>query len=698
LNHSLDFNKEGTPWIAEQSPCKCSKEFQPMNLPDWIANDCTAKYERAKHGMKESYLQKTVPDLVEKALAGTLSETDPDNSHPFWRHLTWFMDEKVKQESSIFPHTSDNPSEIYIAEVPPEATEVYETIDNVGLVTGLTVVGDVGTNLTGLYFALSYGDGWKVVEYSVVTALALTAVGDEVVKVVKLGNKAKNPTRKVAQEVVEYINVDVDLPTGKLKGFSLPTQLKTIFRPLELLQMTNRQEVIQQLVELKVHTHDKLFEAFKKAKINPEFLAKIDARPAWLREWADNILGGVKGLFKNNHIQFSPEDLTQLLKVKWNKDDKVLDLFVHSDINNNLFIYVEDANGKLKKINLAPETIAKTINNLVPRDKAIRLLSCNDLESAQELSKHFDRPIIATDDIVRVHPDGGITTVARSGNDTQKWYRLEGGKKTEANSSEMPKKPDANKADDFVQMGWFFGKKKKSKAIQVPSMDADDLLKKLKLEVQSVNPFLYKWNRFKEDFEGDVSALTAFYDNPKLIEIWDGLDKHDVRKNIGFLEKVEQEANFKRQQIYDLFKNLRAAKDYKGNSYHNMVSYSVTRKIDNNKITIDYDEYGFPDFSDYAEKQFTYSPDPTEYKLKGDGSDMSKANTWVKKNFDLKKHKVSFFNNNIIIDGIKYTWHHLEDGLTMYPVVSKVHTANIGGFSHSGGKAIINRKLQGFFY
>jgi len=313
------------------------------------------------------------------------------------------------------------------------------------LVTGLTVVGDVGTNLTGLYFALSYGDGWKVVEYSVVTALALTAVGDEVVKVVKLGNKAKNPTRKVAQEIVEYINVDVDLPTGKLKGFSLPTQLKTVLQPLELLKMTNRQEVIQQLVELKVHTHEKLFEAFKKAKINPEFLAKIDARPAWLREWAGNILGGLKGLFKRNAIKFSPEELTQLLEVKWN-DDGVLDVFVHAE-GDKFFGYIEK-NGKLEKVDLEGQDIIQAIKNADPDPNGktpIRLLSCANLKSAEELSTALDgRKIVASDESVKVFDDGTV--------ESGQWFEIAGTSKKEI-PNPTPPTTSTNK-QKFVRMGY----------------------------------------------------------------------------------------------------------------------------------------------------------------------------------------------------------------------------------------------------
>jgi len=47
------------------------------------------------------------------------------------------------------------------------------------------------------------------------------------------------------------------------------------------------------------------------------------------------------------------------------------------------------------------------------------------------------------------------------------------------------------------------------------------------------------------------------------------------------------------------------------------------------------------------------------------------------------------------INGIEYTWHHLEDGKTLVPVLKSVHgnpaTPHIGGFS------ILKRDLEGLF-
>ena len=87
--------------------------------------------------------------------------------------------------------------------------------------------------------------------------------------------------------------------------------------------------------------------------------------------------------------------------------------------------------------------------------KAVRLLSCSDLPAAQKLSTYLpDREIYATDDIVAVHTDGGITTVARSGNDTQKWRKLKNGE--DIGEVPKPKEPQGEAVEEFVRMGSLF--------------------------------------------------------------------------------------------------------------------------------------------------------------------------------------------------------------------------------------------------
>ena len=42
---------------------------------------------------------------------------------------------------------------------------------------------------------------------------------------------------------------------------------------------------------------------------------------------------------------------------------------------------------------------------------------------------------------------------------------------------------------------------------------------------------------------------------------------------------------------------------------------------------------------------------------------------------------------------VEFTWHHHQDGKTMIPVRTDVHSKT----AHTGGTAIISRQLQGLF-
>jgi hypothetical protein len=48
-------------------------------------------------------------------------------------------------------------------------------------------------------------------------------------------------------------------------------------------------------------------------------------------------------------------------------------------------------------------------------------------------------------------------------------------------------------------------------------------------------------------------------------------------------------------------------------------------------------------------------------------------------------------------DWVRYTWHHYQDGRTMFPVPSKIHNVNESGFNHTGGHTIIEKNLQDIF-
>ncbi|MFK7900272.1 MAG: HNH endonuclease, partial [Cyclobacteriaceae bacterium] len=45
----------------------------------------------------------------------------------------------------------------------------------------------------------------------------------------------------------------------------------------------------------------------------------------------------------------------------------------------------------------------------------------------------------------------------------------------------------------------------------------------------------------------------------------------------------------------------------------------------------------------------------------------------------------------------KYTWHHYQDGKTMIPVLSHVHSTGLKGFKHAGGQSLSTKGILGIF-
>ena len=163
----------------------------------------------------------------------------------------------------------------------------------------------------------------------------------------------------------------------------------------------------------------------------------------------------VRQLFRQTDdlfVSLDPHHLDFLKNTARWKDDKIIDLFVHFE-DGKYVAYVENTQHGLSKVDLSEADLAAFIDELPGSEgKAVRLLSCSDLPAAQKLSTYLpDREIYATDDIVAIHADGGITTVARSGNDTQKWRKLKNGE--DIGEAPKPKEPQGEAVEEFVRMG-----------------------------------------------------------------------------------------------------------------------------------------------------------------------------------------------------------------------------------------------------
>jgi hypothetical protein len=141
-----------------------------------------------------------------------------------------------------------------------------------------------------------------------------------------------------------------------------------------------------------------------------------------------------------------------------NKTDNITDIFVHYE-GGFYTAYIENGvqNGthNITKIaNLTESQLADRIRVHLPQDNTpIRLNSCSDLASAKLFSREFpNREVYATEAIVQLHIDGGISTVARSGNSTQQWRKLKNGNDIGEAPTPVPPVGQAN-IDNYLRLG-----------------------------------------------------------------------------------------------------------------------------------------------------------------------------------------------------------------------------------------------------
>lgn len=190
------------------------------------------------------------------------------------------------------------------------------------------------------------------------------------------------------------------------------------------------------------------------------------------------------------------------------------------------------------------------------------------------------------------------------------------------------------------------------------------------------------------DLIGDKKLRDAF--NETLIDSWKRLNDvgHEARLNPALLEKISKLTPELQIKVGDLYKNLQSPAGFKGK-----VDYTAIKTIDGKTISVKYDKDGFPDFTVHSPgSDFLY----TSSSLTGKGTDMTAANNWIKNKFGSDRVQ-TLPNGKIKIDGIEHTWHHHQDGKSMFPVPSNIHNVTSGGFGHSGGASIIERGLQELF-
>ncbi|RLD20074.1 MAG: hypothetical protein DRI69_07045, partial [Bacteroidetes bacterium] len=201
----------------------------------------------------------------------------------------------------------------------------------------------------------------------------------------------------------------------------------------------------------------------------------------------------------------------------------------------------------------------------------------------------------------------------------------------------------------------------------IPDRAMSEAMRDLLLDV-----VVYK--KFKSDFGG-----SGFIDNISFerLEAWKGLiDRPEwVRLNTDLLGKIAGESDDYIARVNLLYKN-----------------FSLGGPFPDLRHGINFNKYGFPDFSDFhppISKKKYFSEE-----LFGNGQntpDYSDAANW----FVANNPNATLANGGkgIVVDGQYYAMHHMEDGKTIMPVLGAKHS-EVG---HTGGGSIIAKELKGLF-
>ncbi len=135
------------------------------------------------------------------------------------------------------------------------------------------------------------------------------------------------------------------------------------------------------------------------------------------------------------------DDEAGIVKNYINKSDEYIDVIVHADDTGKGFPMVVEVDGIAKTVTLSATEFAQTLRN-VPKDKKIRLLSCNNPESAKEISKVLGRDIVGSTGDMKLYDNGYIYG--------EGWFIAKADGKT---ASYTPNNNGLEATNDFIQLG-----------------------------------------------------------------------------------------------------------------------------------------------------------------------------------------------------------------------------------------------------
>ncbi len=189
------------------------------------------------------------------------------------------------------------------------------------------------------------------------------------------------------------------------------------------------------------------------------------------------------------------------------------------------------------------ENLAIYLSSTYPNNKNLRLLSCADIQGSQNLVDALGSgyKVHATDGLVRIHGNGGITTVPRQTNGSTEWYQLTPNSNPVTLSAGLKPKPptstELSHLRNFVELSNMPPPKQLLASINdgITYPNIKDKLNTTELK-----------NKFAEDWanrpQSDLDDLDA---NPSWVEAWIAFDKASKPANKMNLSRLEILADLK---------------------------------------------------------------------------------------------------------------------------------------------------------
>lgn len=191
----------------------------------------------------------------------------------------------------------------------------------------------------------------------------------------------------------------------------------------------------------------------------------------------------------------------------------------------------------------------------------------------------------------------------------------------------------------------------------------------------------------KADLDANPVLADEIYANPDLVDVWvKAKNTPDwARQNHNFLKKLYELDPGMQDQIIDFYTTTMKTQLPKGFNGGGKSYGGVW-----------FNEYGFPDFQHFGQcldKKYFYKGAKGNYD-----TDFTDAKNWLSQQDGIEA--IDDYNGlgsplNVKINGSwkKITWHHHEDGTTLIPVFTEIHT----GLKHVGGVKTVKLGINDFF-